>query len=263
MNDRLGIDNRNGDSTPSSRGCERAEDLVTYLYGETAPSEARSFASHLDACAPCRDEMAAFGVMRTKVGALREELVSVTPRIDFAAAFGAESSARTRVARKRSALAALREFFTLSPLWLRAGSVAATVAVCALAALTFARTEMRWDENGIAFRMGVPAQTIEKRVEAPASGMFTEQQVNEIADERAAQALEAFRSSLSGKQERQTIEASTSATPNRVTPVLVKGEPRRRQATNRKSGRRQGLEYELIVEDEGLPRLYDLLREAN
>ncbi|HEX8685394.1 MAG TPA: zf-HC2 domain-containing protein, partial [Pyrinomonadaceae bacterium] len=46
------------------RGCERADEFVTYLYGEATPEEAKAFRPHLEACAVCRDELAALGGVR-------------------------------------------------------------------------------------------------------------------------------------------------------------------------------------------------------
>ena len=264
MKETFGFSDRDNDGERASRGCERAEDLVTYLYGEAAPAEARSFNTHLNTCAVCRDELAAFGGVRSQVGVLCEEAVSAAPRLDTAKAFAPASNVAERAARKHSAVAALREFLSLSPLWLRAGTAFAALVVCALAALTFARAEVRWDEKGVAFRLGAPMQTVEKRVEAPAPGMFTEQQVKEIAERRAAEALEAYRASEANQREDGAVDAS--ATPKGVAAVAVSDErqPRRGSlADQRKPKRnyRQNLEFE--PDEEELPGLYDLLREAN
>lgn len=281
MNDRLKPSGGDDGGGPA-RTCGRAEDMVAYLYGESTRAEALSFNEHLDACATCRGELSAFGVVREGIGAWREEVLSGAPRIEFTPAFTssadisantpANTSARSveRRERKRSALAALREFFALAPPWLRAGSVAAALAVCAFMGLAVARTEVRWDDEGFALRTGVPVRTIERRVEVPAPGMFTEQQVDEIAERRARQAIEKYQAQSETAREKQVVNVAsdgvTEDVPDRPVAVRVKGErqSRRNQSVvqpKSKRNPRQAIESE--PNDEELPRLYDLLREAN
>jgi len=186
MNEKL---NAAGSSNGTrARGCDRAEQLVTYLYGEAAPAEAKAFRQHLSGCAVCRDEMAALGGVREMVGEWRVEALSALPSLGIDESFANAASAQAASPRKRSAIAALREFFSLSPLWLQAGAVAATLVFCALAALTLARAEVRWDANGFAFNTGVKERVIEKEklVQVPVETGFTQEQVN--AQIAAAQA---------------------------------------------------------------------------
>lgn len=186
MNEKL---NTTGSSNGTrARGCDRAEELVAYLYGETAPVETKAFRQHLTSCAVCRDEMAAFGGVRELVGEWRTEAFGALPSLGIDESFATADTARPAYARKRSAIAALREFFSLSPLWLRAGAVAATLVFCALAALTLARAEVRWDANGFAFNTGVKERIVEKEQTAqiPVQSGFTQEQVNAmIAGARA------------------------------------------------------------------------------
>jgi hypothetical protein len=174
-----------------ARGCERAEDLVAYLYNEAAPEEANDFRRHLTGCAVCREELAAFGGVREAVGEWRADALSAVPALGVSESLlGISESFKTdavRLApkRKRSAVAALREFFTLSPLWLRAGAFAATLVVCALVALTLARAEIRWDSNGLAFKTGVQERIVKETVRVPVSSGYTPEQVKSmLADER-------------------------------------------------------------------------------
>ena len=71
------------DNGANPRGCERAEELVAYLYGEAAPDEAKAFRRHLNACAVCREELAAFGAVREAVGEWRAEVLRTTPALDI------------------------------------------------------------------------------------------------------------------------------------------------------------------------------------
>ncbi|MDQ3805623.1 MAG: zf-HC2 domain-containing protein, partial [Acidobacteriota bacterium] len=64
-------------SPAATPGCGRAADLVAYLYGEAGPAEARDFRLHLNACAACRDELAAFGDVRERGGEWRAWTMAV------------------------------------------------------------------------------------------------------------------------------------------------------------------------------------------
>lgn len=174
------------------RGCGRGEELVAYLYGEADAAESNRFRQHLSSCAACREELAAFGGVRDAVREWRAEVFSATPALDIREALTSTTEAQREPERKRSAVAALREFFSLSPLWLQFGAVAAALVVCALAALTFARTEVRWDASGLAFRTGVPARVIKEQVQVPVQTGYTEEQVNAIANQRANEQLTAW-----------------------------------------------------------------------
>jgi hypothetical protein len=116
-----------------TKTCARAEDLIAYLYQEATLAEARAFESHMEHCAACRAELASFGNVREAIGEWRElSLGKVTsPAFEASVAFAPTQAVRQR----RSALAALREFFTLSPLWMRAATAFAAVVFCALAAI--------------------------------------------------------------------------------------------------------------------------------
>lgn len=73
-----------GAATP--RGCERAEEFVTYLYGEASPGESKAFRRHLEACAVCREELAALGEVRAGLGAWRAEALGTVPPLNIEAA---------------------------------------------------------------------------------------------------------------------------------------------------------------------------------
>ncbi|HEX8846694.1 MAG TPA: zf-HC2 domain-containing protein [Pyrinomonadaceae bacterium] len=113
--------------------CARAEDVVAYLYGEATTAEARDFERHMERCSACRTEMATFGDVREAIGEWRElSLGAITSPVSEVNA--AYSPLKAVGQQKRSALAALREFFSLSPLWMRAATVAAAIV---FAVLTF------------------------------------------------------------------------------------------------------------------------------
>ena len=114
----------------NSPGCERGSDLIAFLYGEANETERRDFELHLKACASCRDELASFGLVRESITEWRDEALS-----------GFVSTPLPATATKKSALAALRQFFDLSPLWLKGATICALVAFAILAALAINRTE--------------------------------------------------------------------------------------------------------------------------
>lgn len=187
MNEKKDATHSTNGTTP--RGCGRGEELVAYLYGESDAAESNAFRQHLTACAACREELAAFGGVRSAVREWRAEVLSATPSLDIREALTTAAVARRAPERKRSAVAALREFFSLSPLWLQFGTVAAALVVCALAALTFARTEVRWDSNGLAFRTGDNVRVVKEQVRVPVQTGYTEEQVNAMVEKRVSDQL--------------------------------------------------------------------------
>src|SRR5207253_796494 len=65
---------RNANGAGEARGCERAEQLVAYLYGESSPVEDADFRRHLAACAVCGEELASLEGVRDGLGVWREEV---------------------------------------------------------------------------------------------------------------------------------------------------------------------------------------------
>lgn len=233
------------------RGCGRSEELVAYLYGESTPVRAELFRRHLDACASCREELAAFGGVREGLGEWRAQVLGSLPPLDLHEAFTNAAPAP----RGRSAAAALREFFALSPLWLRAAAAASVLAVCALAALTLARAEVRWDADGLAFRTGVAARVVAERaperVPEPAHAGYTEEQVAAIVSERLAEAKARWQAE---QAQGRVVNASAEPQPKRKVEQRASvrtNAPRPRGAATRADARDE--------EAADLPRLSDLL----
>jgi len=107
--------------------CERAEDLVSVLYGEAGERERRDFEAHLEQCAGCQAEFAAFAQVRESIGEWRDEALSgfvSTPAL---------------VPQRKSAIAAWRQFFNLSPLWMKGAVGFAVVGFCVLLAVAVVR----------------------------------------------------------------------------------------------------------------------------
>src|SRR5882672_1858688 len=121
--------------------CHRAEDLVTYLYGEASALDAQDFAGHLEQCDACRGEFGVFQQVHDSILVWRNEAlgsgfnpvtVPVESTVDAAQFVPAE--------RKLSALGALRQFFGVSPLWLRAATGFAALLLCVLGVLAISRS---------------------------------------------------------------------------------------------------------------------------
>ena len=137
--------------------CERASDLMAFLYHEMDERETREFRQHLEQCDHCRKEAASLGVVRESIIAWRDEALA-----------GFVSTPVTTKPRK-SAIAALRQFFDLSPLWLKGATAFAMVAFFVLAGLVVVK--LRTSNTPV--------------IETNAK--YTEQDVNRIVKEALAQ----------------------------------------------------------------------------
>ena len=104
--------------------CERSSDLMAFIYSEMDASETREFESHLQQCSNCRDEAESFGHVRQSIVAWRDEVLT-----GFVPA--------TTTPPRRSAIAAFKQFFDLSPLWLKGAAAFAVLTFCVLAVLAF------------------------------------------------------------------------------------------------------------------------------
>ena len=139
--------------------CERASDLIAFLYNEADEHERRDFQLHLNECSTCREEAASFGVVRESITAWRDKALA-----------GFVSQPVATKATSKSALAALRQFFDLSPLWLKGATAFAVVAFCVLAAIAFVKLQ----GNNI-------------QAPSPAGIVYTQDDVNRIVKEALAQ----------------------------------------------------------------------------
>lgn len=225
----------------AARGCERGEELVAYLYGEATKEEAALFVRHLEACAACSKELAAFGVVREGLAAWRAEALGTVPSLNIEEALAPAALPLKAEPRQRSARAALREFFSLSPLWLRAGAFAATLALCALVVLTLTRTE----------------RVIKERVEVPVQSGYTEEQVNAIVARKVAEAKAELVAKVKQKSEEERPEQIVNAGVRTAPQSSPSANAARRKRATRRA---QNLDEQQLAEDrDNLPRLSDLL----
>jgi len=143
-----------------SPDCERASDLIAFIYNEAGEQEAQDFQLHLRECSSCREEAASFGLMRESIVTWRDEAL---------AGFVSTPVMKTQ---KKSALAALRQFFDLSPLWLKGATAFALLAFCLLVGIVIFRNRER---------------QIEITNKNP-NAIYTEQDVDRIVKEALAKA---------------------------------------------------------------------------
>ena len=113
--------------------CHRAEDLVSYLYGDANDVDAADFRRHLQQCDACRSEFTVFNQVHESIVFWRNEALgaSFNPATVVSEST-IDSKEFVEQGRKLSALAARREFFTVSPVWLRGATAFAGLLLCAL-----------------------------------------------------------------------------------------------------------------------------------
>ncbi|HXD34612.1 MAG TPA: hypothetical protein VN643_26060 [Pyrinomonadaceae bacterium] len=182
--------------------CNRSEELVAFLYNEMEDGDARKFEQHLHECVRCERELASFGEIRQSIVSWRD--ASLAP----AWSNTAENESRgfiPSVQARPSAFAAIREFFSLSPLWLKGAAAFASLLFCVCAALAIAY--MRTPNTT------VTVQTTDK--------IYSQDELNrQVAD--AEQKKE--------KQLRTEFQTQNSATrigPKELAPVTSIAQPRR------------------------------------
>lgn len=153
----------------NAQNCAQGGELIAFLYGELNDVEARTFQRHLHDCDGCSAELAAFKGVRESVVAWRDESLGlISPA-------GSNLSPLTAVAPpKPSALAALREFFNLSPLWMKGAVAFASVLFVLFAGLALARLR----------EMPAPV------VVAPAGNQYSQEQVDALVARRVQQEVE-------------------------------------------------------------------------
>jgi hypothetical protein len=161
--------------------CHRAEDLVTYLYGEATAEEARDFAGHLQQCDACRAEFTVFNQVHDSIFAWRNEAlgsaVAPTQEISTQSVFGTTDVVQHE--RKLSALAALREFFNVSPFWLRGATAIAGLLLCALLVFAVARIFRQPAQVASGNQLNVNQQEFDRAVQKEVEARMAEMARNQ------------------------------------------------------------------------------------
>lgn len=260
-----------------TRTCERADDMIAYLYGETSQSEAKDFERHIENCAACRTESSAFADVRASIGAWRKQSLGALafPISETTPAPAFNAVRAERAGRRPSALAALREFFTLSPAWMRAATAVLSIAVCAVMTVAIAHAEIRWDKQGFSFSTGILSKAVatDSNTQTPAVAqtdkIYTREELNAIVAEKVRLEREALLNEMnSNKSEVITVSDTethpaskrvTAASPGKVAPRGTSAPAT--VATPRSNMQQQQRVPQMIARDEedNLPRLSDLL----
>ncbi len=121
-----------GDMKEEVSGCGRENELVSFLYGELNAEEAQAFQRHLQACRACSAELSAFRDIHASVVTWRDESLAGV----FSPAPANNPAVGLITERRPSAIAALREFFNLSPLWMKGAVAFASLLFCLFTSLT-------------------------------------------------------------------------------------------------------------------------------
>jgi hypothetical protein len=150
--------------------CGRKNDLIAFLYGELGDNDSQIFRRHLNACAVCSTEAAGLQDVRESVVGWRNEslggVFSPAPIADYSPA---------RVApEKPSAIAALREFFKLAPLWMKGAVAFASILFCLFAGLAIGRLR------------ATPPTLV---AETPGKIISSEEQINAVVQRRVQEEL--------------------------------------------------------------------------
>lgn len=114
--------------------CAQQQALIDYLYGELSEAEGRAFQRHVQDCSGCAADLADLNVARRSVVAWRDEAIG---GVELSTA----SRSALRALPRRSAVAAVREFFNLSPLWMKGAVGFAAVVFCILAVIAVGRLQ--------------------------------------------------------------------------------------------------------------------------
>lgn len=214
--------------TPDTPICERGTDLIALLYGELDDEAARDLNHHLLGCQECTAELNAFKEIRSSVGAWRQATVGATAPVSLAA-----SNVVTRASgpRQPSAIAAVRKFWELSPLWMRGALAFAAILLCIVSVIAVSHlfekgtpvnlaTDKRYSEKELqvkieeALKAGLRAQEVPATSPLPAivndSVTSKKKGVNQSAD-RLATGTRVRRGPLT-KAEREQLAADLRLT---------------------------------------------------
>lgn len=115
--------------------CGRNDDLIAFLYHELGEKDARDFQRHMRECARCESEVASLGEIRESIVSWRDASLSAAWS---AGAVNDRQFASAAAPIRPSALAAIRKFFSLSPMWMKGAAAFASLLFCLCAVLAIA-----------------------------------------------------------------------------------------------------------------------------
>jgi hypothetical protein len=178
--------------------CGRENDLIGFLYDELDDVEAQSFQRHVRDCASCNAELAAFRDVRGAVVTWRNESIGVisSPITEMEAASVGHQ--------KPSALAAVRAFFNLAPLWTKGAVAFASALFVLFAVLAIAR-----------WHTGRPLEATPTPVVIHKSpdNAYSPEQLNALVEQRVQEELQRLKSSTEKASPSPGIIAGTNQSP--------------------------------------------------
>lgn len=219
-----------------SPSCEREPELISFIYNEASESETRDFELHLKECARCRAEIASFGLVRQSITEWRDEALAGFVATPLPAAI-----------EKRSAIAALRQFFDLSPLWLKGATAFAAVTFCVLVVLALtSRTE----------------QSVVKIDPVKPEAMYSQAEVDRIVKEALARSESVETPIETPIEEKKPVSIATATKPRRVV-VKQNTDVKSRRPLTRAEREQLAADLRLLsIDDEpGLSLLGDLINQ--
>jgi hypothetical protein len=171
-----------------STTCEHSSELIDFLYGELNGSESRTFQRHLQDCNSCSVDLAAFENIHSSMVAWRDDSLGRIASLPRSTATLAPSS-------RPSALAALREFFNLSPLWMKGAVAFASLLFVLLGGLAVARLNDGSTKTAVTLPVAVN--------NAP----YSEQQLNALVERRVQDELQRLKPSTNQTATTQPVSA--------------------------------------------------------
>ena len=198
--------------------CEHASELIAVLYGEASDSERHDFELHTKQCSNCRVEFAAFADVRESIRDWRDEaLAGFVSSHDIAPA-----------PLRKSAMAALRQFFALSPWWMKGAVGFAAVVFCLLAVFSV-------------MQLGSSDQTPAKAAATPET-VYTKEDIERAVQEAVAK-----------EREQRVVQPESpivaGAHPPRTANVS-KPEPKSRRPFSKAEREQLAAELRLLADDE-------------
>ena len=198
--------------------CERASELIAVLYGEASDGERREFELHVQQCGSCRAEFGAFAQVRESIRDWRDEALA-----GFVA-----SDVTAPVPARKSAVAALRQFFDLSPLWMKGAVGFAAVVFCVLAVLAVMR--LGATDRGPQIATG------------NANAGYTKQDLDRAVQE-----------ALAKEREQRVVQPApviVAESPKPESPKAAKAEPKSRRPFSRAEREQLAADLRLLGDDE-------------
>ncbi len=222
-----------------TQDCNMRETLVSYLYDEATAEETRTVEAHLKECSVCAGELAGFNRVR---GMLQHWQLEDMPMVKVVAE-----------PRKRPFMVAVKELFTVTPLWAKL----ATAAAMALLVLAVMGTEVSIGRDGFSLRADLLRSNPPTATQAPAATSAAPASVNfeqvradmvalvgRMISESERQQKDEFRAQLVGLQSQiQNLHASDLA---RIA-SRVEQQQSRLRTLERDIDRREGMDLSEIL----------------